>query len=69
MQSLFGQQQAEFLQDLLRYCVRHGANELCRTGSPIQTLDLIRQNDAADGQTGRQVDFEGVPFDDAGNGT
>lgn len=46
---LLGQQQANLLQDLLRYYVWQGADELHSAGLPIKTLDLIRQNDATDG--------------------
>ena len=46
---LLGQQQANLLQNLARCCVWQGTAELHGTGLPIQTLDLIRQNDATNG--------------------
>ena len=44
---LLGQQQADLLQNLPCYCLWQGADELHRASLPIQTLDLICQNDAS----------------------
>lgn len=65
--ALFRQKQANLLEHIACYGRWQCAYKRCVSGSPIQALQLIRQDSACDGQTIGYAHFEWVALDLAGN--
>ena len=65
--ALFRQQQANLLEYLGRYGRWQCTHKRRISGSPIQALQLIRQDGACDGQTIGYAHLERIALDLAGN--
>ncbi len=62
-----GKECADFLQHLGDRVCREGADSLSLARAPVEALDLVGQDDSADGKPGRYSYLEGISLCSAGD--